>query len=312
MNELPKQFTCRLQQIIPKNSYESVLQSFSQKKTISFRINTLKSDRKKIIDILKKEQIHCTESRICKEALILSEDQLEAIEKTGLGEKGILYRQGLSSQMVSVILSPQRQETILDLCAAPGSKSSDIAAKMENTGMLVCVENIKKRFYKLKSVLSLLGVTNAKVICIDGRRYRPQPGILFDRILVDAPCSSEGRFHLKNKKTYAYWSVRKIKEMQKKQKGLLHNAVRMLKPAGTLVYSTCTFAPEENEAVVNWILKKYPQQLKLVPITINEIPRYPSILTWNKRSYNEDIRHCLRILPGETTEAFFVAQFVKT
>ena len=90
---------------------------------------------------------------------------------------------------------------------------------------------------------------------MDGRRFRVKEQ-LFDRILVDAPCSSEGRFKYDNPKSYAYWNLRKIKEMAHKQKGLLLNASRLLKPGGVLVYSTCTFAQEENEEVVDWFAKK--------------------------------------------------------
>jgi 16S rRNA (cytosine1407-C5)-methyltransferase len=126
---------------------------------------------------------------------------------------------------------------------------------MNNEGILVANEPIRGRFYKLKSVLQLTGA-KATLSMVDGRRFRVKEGGLFDRVLVDAPCSAEGRFKEDEPKTYAYWSTRKIREMAHKQKGLLLNASRLVKTGGILLYSTCTFAEEENEEVVDWFAKK--------------------------------------------------------
>ena len=118
-------------------------------------------------------------------------------------------------------------------------------------------------------MLELTGA-KAQIASTDGRRLRAHDG-LYDRILVDAPCSCEGRFIINEPKSFAYWSVRKIKEMSHKQKGLLLNASRLLGPGGILVYATCTFAPEENEEVVDWFLRKTDGRFELTPIRIDGV-----------------------------------------
>jgi 16S rRNA (cytosine1407-C5)-methyltransferase len=220
------------------------------------------------------------------------------------------YLQSLSSMLAVQALDPQPGERILDLCAAPGSKTSQTAARMNNTGSVTAVEAVRGRFYQLRSVLRLLGVENVQCLCMDGRRFAAR-GELFDRVLVDAPCSSEGRFRHDNAKTFAYWSLRKIKEMAKKQRGLLLNAGRQVRPGGVLVYSTCTFAPEENEAVVNWFLKKSEGIFTVEPVSFTNIGVYPALTSWEGKTFDSQVQHCMRILPGEKTEGFFIAKFSK-
>jgi len=185
-----------------------------------------------------------------------------------------------------------------------------MAALMHNQGLIVAVEAIRNRYYRLKSVCSLLGVKNATSKLMDGRRFKPQ-GQLFDKILVDAPCSSEGRFNTAHPKTFAYWSPRKIKEMSRKQKGLLLAASRALKPGGTLVYSTCTFAPEENEAVVDWLLRKTEGAIELLPLQVDDVQSYPTLEDWQERTFSPEVHKCLRVLPAKDIEGFFLVKLIR-
>ena len=114
------------------------------------------------------------------------------------------------------------------------------------------------------------------------RRYAGQ----FDRVLLDAPCSAEGRFAIGDPKTYRYWKVRKIHEMVRKQKRLLFSAIRCLKPGGILVYSTCTFAPEENEGVVSWALKRFADEVELVPCPVPVSNRVCALTTWHDKPFH--------------------------
>ena len=225
-------------------------------------------------------------------------------------DRGLIYIQSLSSMLPPLVLDPRSGERILDLCAAPGSKTSQMAALMHNQGEMVCVENIRKRVYKLRAVLTLLGVTNARLVVTDGRRFRDAQ--FFDRVLVDAPCSSEGRFNPRDPKTLAYWSPRKIKEMARKQKGLLLNGLRLVKKGGVLVYSTCTFAPEENEAVVDWVLRKTAGAVEVLPVAVPNIKTYATLAGWSGRPFDARIRDCARILPTPEMEGFFIAKLKKT
>ena len=307
---LPELFLERLKRILGENLYDSHgLRAFEYGKLVSVRVNSLKISINEVETILKGQGIAFRKVSWCPEALILENITIPELSQTGLLEKGFLYNQGLSSLLPARALAPKPGERVLDLCSAPGSKTTQIAAMMNNEGQLVAVENVRGRFYKLKSVLQLLGAQNVEVKMIDGRWYRSEIG--FDKILVDAPCSSEGRFKTADKKTYAYWSPRKIKEMVHKQRGLLLSASRLLKPGGTLIYSTCTFAPEENEGVVHWLLKKTSGTLKVEPVSFPGVANYPAMVEWEGKAFNPEVRHCFRVLPTLGMDGFFIAKFMK-
>lgn len=301
-------FLERLKTIVGNERYDQVVQSFSRPEILSVRVNTLKTTRSEIITRLKERDISFKEVPWSAEALILEGITREGLGRMDLINDGSLYRQSLSSMLPVLVLAPRPGERVLDMCAAPGSKTTQMAALMRDEGEIIAVEAIRGRFYKLKSVLAQCGATNVAVKLTDARRFRSP--VFFDRILVDAPCSSEGRFKMSDPDTYAYWSPRKIKEMVRKQRGLLLHASRLLKPGGTLVYATCTFAPEENEGVVDWLLRKTNGRLSLEPVDFVGIPGYPPLEGWLERKFDRRVRDCFRILPGAEMEGFFIARFI--
>jgi len=307
--QLPKLFLERLRLIVPHQRWEGVLRTFGCPLAYSLRVNTPKATVVQLKEDLQREGIQFHLVPWFEQGLVIPEVGLHESKINEMIGQGILYKQSLSSMMPAMVLDPQPGEYVLDLCAAPGSKTSQMAAMMEKQGRLVAVENIRSRYYKLQVVLKQLGVTNVQTKLIDGRRFRSQE--LFDKILVDAPCSSEGRFKIDHPKSWAYWSLRKIREMVRKQRGLLLNASRLLKSGGVLVYSTCTFAPEENEVVLDWLLKKTNGLLKLQPISLVGIEFYPAILEWQGKRFRDEIRHCFRVLPTKEMEGFFIAKLVK-
>jgi len=330
MNALPPSFIERLSKILTQKDYALCLRSFSEVKPAVIRINTLKTSRRLIEEICMAQRINYstfTNSQVAQyeslnNVLIIDQQDIQRLDALGLFKDGRIYRQGISSILVACILNPKPGERILDLCAAPGSKATLISAMMNNEGELDCIDYVKKRFYRLKSVISLLGATNIDVKLVDGKRFRLKEEEPYDKILVDAPCSSEGRFHLQYKKSWAYWSQRKIKEMRSKQKGLLLNAMRLLKPNGRLVYSTCTFAPEENEDVIDWLIRKSSKLngkwsfgLKVMPINLKDVSEkilnYPPLKQWGKKTFDPQIKNCLRILPNEVLSGFFIAKLKK-
>ena len=307
---LPPLFVDRLKHIIPSEHIAGVLKSFESKKQAALRINTLKTTRSAIENQLKENGIVYSHVPWADYAFCIDVSYLSNPFIQQALQEGRLYQQNLSSQLVTAILDPQPGERILDVCAAPGSKTSQLAMLMHNEGQIVAIEKVRSRFYRLRRVLELLGVQNTQVVLTDARRYQAQ-GELFDKILVDAPCSSEGRFSLIDPDSFRYWSPRKIREMQTKQKGLIKKAVDLLKNGGTLVYSTCTFAPEENEGVLNWLLKKYEGRLSVEKIDVKGIKTYPGILSWNKKEYDQQLRFCTRILPDNVMDGFFITKIRK-
>ena len=305
---LPQEFIDRLGRIVPSDHIEDVIAGFSVPDVPAIRLNTLKATVPEALSCLKADGIPFSPLPWSKTAFFLDGVTKDKLYDYPLVNDGRVYFQTLSSQLPVIVLDPQPGERVLDMCAAPGSKTTQMCAMMQDRGEIVACEVVKPRFFKLKAVCQLLGASNVRCKLIDGRRFRDDQG--FDRILVDAPCSSEGRFKTFDKKTVGYWSLRKIKEMAHKQKGLLLSASRLLKPGGRLVYSTCTFSPEENEGVVDWFLRK-AEGFTVEPVRPEGVPGYPCLTEWEGRSYTEDICKAFRVLPTDRTNGFFMASFRK-
>ncbi len=205
-----------------------------------------------------------------------------------------------------LILAPRPGEKILDLCAAPGSKTLQMAAMMDNEGWISAVEAVKDRFFRMKANIEKNGATIVHTYHRDGIkvwRYVPEE---FDRVLLDAPCSSEGQFALAEANSYRYWSERKIAEMNRKQKKLLFSAFQCLKPGGTLVYSTCTMAPEENEGVIDWFVKKFAGKVDILDLPLSHDALRPGLISFRGKAYDEAVRRASRILPDRLMEGFFI------
>lgn len=313
METLPSLFLERLQKIIPQEYFHSCLRNFSADKPLSVRINTLKTTREQALAVLGQQKIEHAQVPWFKDALILDGITSRQLSENALVKEGLLYIQSLSSMLPALILNPEPGQRILDMCAAPGGKTTQMAGLMKNEGSILAVEKIKERYYKLKSIVSRSGADNVTVKLMDAKRLRADFNDfeLFDKILLDVPCSTEGRFKVSEKKTYAYWSLRKIKEMAHKQKGLILTASRLLKTGGVLAYATCTFAPEENEAIVDWLLKKTKDTMVVEAIQMNDVRTYPAILEWNSRKFDPRVKNCLRVLPDDAMEGFFIAKLRK-
>jgi 16S rRNA (cytosine1407-C5)-methyltransferase len=260
--------------------------------------------------LLSEAQVDFQKVSWCPYAMVVLKTKAQELLRSNFVKDGILYAQGLESMLAVMVLDPSPHQRVLDLCAAPGSKTTQIAMHMQNTGVLVANEPIRDRFFRLRSVVQLMGA-GAQLSSIDGRRLQAREG-LFDRILVDAPCSCEGRFLMDIPKSFGYWSLRKIKEMSHKQKGLLLNASRLLSPGGILVYATCTFAPEENEEVVDWFLRKAEGDFSLLPVSLPGVNTYPCLTQWQGRSYESVLTPAARILPDERMEGFFIAKLTNS
>ncbi|WP_304684231.1 RsmB/NOP family class I SAM-dependent RNA methyltransferase [Ileibacterium valens] len=215
---------------------------------------------------------------------------------------GQFYLQEPSASSAVEILDLKDGMNVLDLCAAPGSKSTQIAAKIPN-GFLVCNELDSKRAQALLSNMERMGVENFLCTNMDGRDLCRQMPEFFDRILVDAPCSGEGMMR-KHDAASEKWSLENVLACSARQKEILESSVSALKPGGQLVYSTCTYAPEENEENVAWILKQFPElkQLEIsVPFGRKGIP-----------VKGMDENKVCRIFPMDGGEGHFIARFEKT
>lgn len=219
---------------------------------------------------------------------------------------GYFYVQDAASMIPPVVLDPQPGDAVLDLCSAPGSKTTQIAAMMKNKGVLVANDIDVQRIKPLGMNLNRSGVTNCVVVTRGNKKFESE---FFDRVLVDAPCSGTGTIR-RSLKTLMMWSPGLVKKLSRIQKKLILRGFETLKPGGTMVYSTCTLEPEENEAVVSWLLENNPDA-EVLPIDI-DIVRSDAVTEWQGKEYDKQVANCLRILPQDNdTEGFFVAKLRK-
>lgn len=221
---------------------------------------------------------------------------------------GYFYVQEAASMIPPIVLDPKPGEVVLDMCAAPGSKSTQIAQLMKNQGVIVSNDVSTGRIAPLSINIQRCGVKNCVVTMMQGVRFG-RLGQRFDRVLVDAPCSGTGAIR-KSFKTLQMWNPKMVKRLAATQKKLLESGFLAAKSGGVVVYSTCTLEPEEDEGVVDWLLEKY-ESAKLETIKL-EIKRSPPIGEFESQGYNKDIKKCLRIWPQDNdTEGFFVARIRK-
>jgi NOL1/NOP2/sun family putative RNA methylase len=204
---------------------------------------------------------------------------------------GLYYAQEAVQTLPVLALSPQPGETALDLCAAPGGKTTHIAARMQNRGTLVANEPNGRRQMSLLANINRLGVLNSMVTAYQGENFPTETK--FDRILVDAPCSAEGTLR-KEPSLQSGASKESIARLSRLQKRLIVRAFDLLAPDGLLVYSTCTFAPEENEAVVAHLLQE--RAARILPFDM-AIDVSAGLTGWLDEEFPTEIGHCVRVYP---------------
>lgn len=219
---------------------------------------------------------------------------------------GLAHAQEAVSQVPALLMALAPGQRVLDLCAAPGGKTAQIAFALGNRGTLIANDISTDRIKALQGNLDRLGVVNCSTTCTDGANW-PAAGGSFERILVDAPCSSEGTIR-RNPSLLGRLDPESPARLAPRQRALLRKAVQLLSPGGRVVYSTCTLAPEENELVVAAILAEFEGALRLVPAALPGLVGAPGITEWGGRALPPELGHCLRIWPHRNdTGGFFVA-----
>jgi 16S rRNA (cytosine1407-C5)-methyltransferase len=308
---LPEKFLERLAKIVPPNKLDEVERSFNRKKPTTFRVNTLKAQAPQVLENLKEAGFQLGRVPWLKEAFILKGGRQKDLEETPEYKEGHIYLQNLSSMVPPLVLGPLPKEKVLDLAAAPGGKTAQMAARMKGEGWILAVDDNEVRLEKLKANLSRQGAVNVECLLANGAVVgNHRPGV-FDRVLLDAPCSSEGRFFMQDARTFSYWKEEKVRKNAREQKRLMLSALRALRAGGVLVYSTCTFAPEENEGVLAWALERFGDAVELQPVSLPFSNVLQGLTSWEGRTYGESMRKARRILPTGEMEGFFVARILK-
>ncbi|MFB6110925.1 MAG: RsmB/NOP family class I SAM-dependent RNA methyltransferase [Halobacteriaceae archaeon] len=270
---------------------------------IAVRVNTLRADPEAAVVALEDEGIPVSPVEWDRSLLELDTD---SPGRTWPYVQGWIHGQELVSALPAPLVAPEPGDVVLDSCAAPGSKASHLAACMADEGTLIANDASLGRLSALRSNLDRLGVTSAVVTNRDGRHLTPDAlGIdAVDATLVDAPCSCEGTIR-KNPDALDNWSEAGLAELAETQTALLRRAVRLTRPGGRVVYATCTFAPEENEAVVDTILRTEACDMRRVELPI--VTR-PGLTEWRDTTFDQSLRQARRIYPHlNDTGGFFIA-----
>ena len=276
-----------------------ILEGYSEERVVSLRVNTLKSDLNKIKNKLLEEGIQSETVSWNNNALIIKNADEKSIENMDIYENGEIYLQSLSSMLPPIILEPKENTDILDMCAAPGGKTTQIAAITNNNANITACEMNKIRAERLKYNIEKQGANSIYVMIKDARVI--DDFFSFDQILLDAPCSGSGTLNGNDKKLSDVFTMKLINKSVSSQLALLRKGIKILKPGEELVYSTCSILSNENEEVVSKVLKE--THAEIVPIEFegkDELPFLPV-----------KIEGTLCVCPNKYYEGFFVAKIRK-
>ena len=276
---------------------KKIIEGYRQDRAVTFRVNTLKSNIEEIKNELEKMNIKYTNPSWSKEAFIIENTDEALITKLDIYEQGKIYMQSLSSMLPPIILEPKEGQDILDMTAAPGGKTTQIAALTQNNANITACEMNKIRAERLKYNIEKQGA-NVYVLEADSRKI--DNFFAFDRILLDAPCSGSGTINLDRDNTNNF-TINLIEKCKKSQFELLKKAIQILKSGQEMVYSTCSILQEENEDIILKLLQN--KNIEIIPIIFEGIEEIPLLPT--------KIPGTLCVMPNKFYEGFFVGKIKK-
>lgn len=291
-----------------KSDYSSFITATVEPPAI--RVNTLKTTLAAFEKKLQQWQVDLRPHPINPTGFILKEDKLP-LSHTLAFFLGEFFYQGIASQLPVLALDPQPGETILDMSAAPGSKATQIAALMNNSGRLALNDPSPGRNSVLTKHSHRAGIQHDVILQLPGQQIGQLFPEFFDRILVDAPCTGLGTFAAQPDEIKKWWSYQKLKKLSEIQHYLLISAIKAAKVGGTIVYSTCSIAPEENEMVIQKILNEYPVQIEELP-RWNGFQFQSGMEQYQNIKFQPDLQNAIRVSPiDQPIEGFFIVRLKK-
>ena len=294
--ELPEFFINKLEKQYGKEISSNIINGYNVKRKVTFRVNTLKSSIEKIEKILNEKKIDYKKVAWSNEAFILENTKENEIQELDIYKNGEIYLQSLSSMLPPIILEPKEGNDILDMAAAPGGKTTQIAALSNNKAHITACEMNSIRAERLKYNIEKQGATSVYVMQKDSRRL--DDFFSFNQILLDSPCSGSGTFEIDSN---VHITEKFIEKITKTQEELLNKAIKILKKDSEMVYSTCSILYEENEKNIEKLLNK--GNIEIIPIHIETLENMPIL--------KSKIEGTLLIAPNELYEGFFVAKIKK-
>lgn len=278
---------------------DKIIEGYSKNRKVTFRVNTLKTNINDVIKILDDNNIKYKRVLWCDEAFIIENVKEDKIRSLDIYKNGEIYMQSLSSMLPPIILNPKENMDILDMTAAPGGKTTQIATMLKNKSNITAIEMNKIRAEKLKYNIEKQGASSVYIMEQDARKI--DDFFSFDSILLDAPCSGSGTINSNDFKLEKVFTKKLIEKSIKSQRELLNKAIMILKKGSTMVYSTCSILEDENENIIREILETKKVELEEINFRgIEELPRLP-----------EKIKGTLLVMPSEEYEGFFVAKLKK-
>ncbi len=310
MAEVPKDFSARYREILGEELLEELLKFVFLPLRRSLRVNTLKISVDRLRSLLEKEGFSLKPIPWCPAGFWVEGDSSPG--KLLYHNMGLYYIQDASSMAPPELLGPRPGEFVLDMAAAPGGKSTHLAALMEGRGILVVNEPLLYRAKVLVGNLERMGVRNSALSVLRGNTFGWRFPNFFDRVLLDAPCSAEGSTRKDESFFKKYWNLSYIRRAQNVQKSLIVSAIHSLKPGGTLVYSTCTMTPEENEAILTYALEAFPSQIEVEEASLKGLRAMAGVEEFEGTRFHPEVRKILRIWPFlNDTEAFTIFKIKK-
>jgi 16S rRNA C967 or C1407 C5-methylase (RsmB/RsmF family) len=308
---LPYDFVLRVRRELPEE-FDAILRGVSTDRNTGFRLNRLIADHTDAVGRLRGEGIESMHVSGHPEAMVVDASQRESLLRSKVASERLIYVQNPASQIPPLLLDVEPSHRVMDMTAAPGSKTLQLAEMVGEAGELVALELVRTRFFRMNALLKEFGARSVRTILknsMDAWRHRPE---YFDRILLDAPCASEGRFNVHDEESLAYWTPTKTTEMVRKQRRLLYSGVQSLRPGGRLVYSTCSLSLDENEGVLSDVLTQFDGALEVEPPSIEVPAMRPARTEGPERKFHPSIAAARRIVPDENYEGFFVCVLRKT
>ena len=296
---LPEFLIIKLKEQYGEEITKRIIEGYSKKRKVTLRVNTLKSNLEKIEKELINEGIEYERVSWNEEALIINNVREKEIQHLEIYKKGEIYLQSLSSMLPPLILEPEEGSDILDMAAAPGGKTTQIAAIVNNKASITACEMNIIRAERLKYNIEKQGATCIYVMVTDARKI--DNFFSFDKILLDAPCSGSGTLEINNQDLENTFTEKLIKKSTSSQLALLKKAINILKPGKEMVYSTCSILKEENEEIVGKVLSNV--NAEIVPIEFNGMKDLPLLPT--------TLEGTLCVQPNELYEGFFIAKIRK-
>lgn len=299
LNNIPEYLVQKLNSQYDNDTINKILDGYKQKRKVTLRVNNLKTDIKNIIEILEQKNIKYSKVSWYENALIIEDNTEEDIRELDIYKNGEIYLQSLSSMIPPIVLSPRKNTDILDMAAAPGGKTTQIASLTENKAHITACEMNNIRAERLKYNIDKQGATCVTILKKDSRTL--DNFFSFDNILLDAPCSGSGTISFADFNTYKNFSAKLVEKSCKSQIALLNKAINILKQGKELVYSTCSILQDENENIIHSILKN--KNIELVNIDFegkDEIPLLPC-----------KIKEAMCVCPTNLYEGFFVVKLRK-